>query len=107
VVTSFMALEPGLKIVGVAHSGREALKQLEQLQPSLVLMDVTMPDANGLDITRIVKEQPAAPYVIILTLHNNSEYRAAAAAAGADGFVPKWEVGTKLLPLIQTLFKAS
>jgi DNA-binding NarL/FixJ family response regulator len=59
---------------------------------------------NGLDATREIKSDPNAPRVIILTLHDNPEYRAAAKAVRADGFITKTEVDLQLLPLIHQLF---
>lgn len=100
----FLSVDPRITIAGCAFSGREALEQVALLHPNLVLMDIAMPGMNGLRAARHIKAQPDAPCVIILTLYDNTEYRAAAAAVGADGFVAKREFGTKLLPLIRTLF---
>jgi DNA-binding NarL/FixJ family response regulator len=74
-----------------------------QLQPDLVLMDVAMPNMNGLEATRRIKTQADAPHVVILTLHDTPEYRAAAEAVGADNFVSKAEFNAQMLPLIRTL----
>lgn len=77
---------------------------MPKLCPNLVLMDLAMPRMNGLEATRHIKAQPSAPYVVILTLNDSSEYRLASEAVGADGFVTKSEIGTTLLPLIDSLF---
>jgi len=100
----FLAGDPAIEIVGQASSGRCALEQVPLLKPDLVVMDLTMPEMNGLEATRQLKAQPDGPRVILLTLHDNSEYRAAAEAAQADGFVAKSDLGLQLLPLIHTLF---
>jgi DNA-binding NarL/FixJ family response regulator len=100
----FLDTDPGLKIVGRASSGLGALEQVPVLKPDLVLMDLTMPGMNGLEATRELKSQPDGPRVIILTLHDNPEYRAAAAAVQADGFVTKTELDLQLLPMIHQLF---
>lgn len=101
--TNFLAIDPQLEIVGQAKSGREAVDQVAQLQPHLVIMDLAMPETNGFEATRQIKAQPDPPYVIILTLYDNPEYQAAAQRVEADGFVPKSELDTLLLPLIHTL----
>lgn len=101
--TNFLKTDPQLEVVGQATSGHEALEQVGWLQPDLVLMDLTMPDMSGLEATRQLKSQPNAPRVAILTLHDNPEYRTRAEMVHADGFVPKSEVGTQLLPLIHAL----
>ncbi len=66
-----LATVPAIEIVGRALSGRDALEQVTQLQPDLVLMDVAMPNMNGLEATRHIKAQPGAPRVVMLTLHDS------------------------------------
>lgn len=85
------------------RSGPKALEQVGPLHPHLVLMDLAMEGMNGLEATRRLKAQENPPRVIILTLHDNPEYRAAAEQAHADGFVAKSDLGEKLLPLIHHL----
>ncbi len=103
-VEHFLSAEPRLKIIGYASSGQEALDQVKLLRPDLVLMDLTMPKMNGLVAARRIKAQSDAPRVVILTVHNQPEYREAARAAGADGFLSKSEFGAQVLPLIENLF---
>jgi DNA-binding NarL/FixJ family response regulator len=100
----FLSVGAHIEIVGRALSGRDALEQVALLHPDLVLMDLVMPEMNGLETTRHIKAQPGAPRVVILTLRDNPEYRVVAEAVGADGFVAKSEFGTQLLPLIHKLF---
>ncbi len=102
--TRFLAMDVRLEIVGRVLSGGEALEQVPRLCPDLVLMDLAMPGMNGLEATRQIKAQSSAPYVVILTLNDSREYRDAALAVGADGFVTKSEFGTALLPLLHSLF---
>ena len=101
--TRFLSEESQLAIIGQILSSREALEQIPQLYPDLVLMDLAMPEMNGLEATRYIKTQPNAPYVVILTLNDSAEYHAAAKTAGADGLISKSEFGTALLPLIDSL----
>ncbi len=100
----FLSVDPTVKAVGQAHSGTEALKRTAELGPDLVLVDLSMPDMNGLEVTRQLKRLPNAPCVIMLTMHDLPQYRAAAKAAGADGFVSKAGFGTQLRPTIRALF---
>jgi DNA-binding NarL/FixJ family response regulator len=100
----FLQKDPRLVITGSVESGENALKQVSQTRPDLVLLDLALPGLDGLEVTRRLKAQPNAPRVIILTLHDNAEYRRAAREAGADGFVGKSEFGDQLLPNIQRLF---
>lgn len=101
----FLSSDPQIEIVGVSLSGQEALDRLPGIDPDLILMDLAMPDLSGLEATRRIKTQPNAPRVIILTLHDNQEYRRASQAAQADGFMTKSDVGVNLLPLIHSLFE--
>ena len=101
--TDFLSADPQVEIVGQAASGNEAVEQVAGLRPNLVIMDLAMPGMNGLEATRRIKAQLNAPYVIILTLYDNPQYRDEAERVQADGFVPKSDFGTHLLPLIHTL----
>jgi DNA-binding NarL/FixJ family response regulator len=101
----FLARE-SLDVVGQALSGYEALEQVTRLHPDLVLMDIAMPQMNGLEATRHIKAQPDPPRVIVLTLHDNSAYAAEALTAGADGFIAKADFGVRLIPAIVALFAA-
>jgi len=103
----FLSVDPDIEMIGRALSGEDALEQAILLQPDLVLLDLAMPALNGLEATRCIKALAGAPQVIIVTLYDNPEYRTAAAAAGADGFIAKSELTTQLLPLIHYLFADS
>jgi DNA-binding NarL/FixJ family response regulator len=94
-----------IDIVGEAHTGQEALDLLDVLGPNLMLLDLELPDFDGLTVLRRTKARPDAPRVIILTIHDLEEYRTAVASAGADGLVPKRELTTALVPLIRQLFE--
>jgi DNA-binding NarL/FixJ family response regulator len=105
--TRFLSTDPQIAIAGRALSGVEAMEQVTRVHPDLVLIDWEMPGMSGLETTHNIKARPDAPSVIILTLHDNVEYRAAAQAAGADGYVTKSDFGTELLPCIHALLDGS
>src|SRR5262245_55835162 len=96
----FLSLDPSVEVIGLAHSGTEALEQVALLHPDLVLMDLSMPGMNGLEATRRLKAQADPPRVVILTFHDEPEYRAALSEVQADGYVIKGELGSQLLPLL-------
>ena len=102
--TRFLSSDPRIAIAGRALCGREALELAEQTQPDLMLIDLSMPDMNGLETTQAIKAWSASPRVIIMTLHNDPEYCMAAAAIGADGFITKSAFSVGVLPLITSLF---
>jgi DNA-binding NarL/FixJ family response regulator len=99
-----LALQPLLQVVGSATSGMEALDQSALLRPDLILMDWAMPGMNGLEAMHLIQARPNAPRVVMLTLLDLPQYRAAAMAAGADGFLAKSEWSVKLMPEVHRLF---
>lgn len=80
---------PGIEVIGEAHNGREALRQCERLRPDLVLMDVRMPEMDGLAATRELKRKYPKVSVLMLTMHDNPDYLLEALKAGASGYVLK------------------
>jgi DNA-binding NarL/FixJ family response regulator len=98
-----LAEDARIEVVGSALSGQEGLALVAQQQPDLVLMDVAMPDMNGMEAMRLIKAQPNAPYVVILTSYDLAHYRIAAQVAGADHFISKADFDSQLFPLLETL----
>jgi DNA-binding NarL/FixJ family response regulator len=98
-----LAADPRIEIVGSALSGQEGLELVARQQPDLVLMDVAMPGMNGMEATRLIKAQPNAPRVVVLTSYDISHYRTAAQAVGADSFISKADFDSHLFPLLETL----
>lgn len=101
----FLSADKHLKITSTALSAQEAIDLVKKNHPDLVLMDLAMPDMNGLEATEHIKSLSDPPCVIILTLHNTPEYREASHEVGADGFITKSDFGVQLLPLIKELFE--
>ncbi len=101
--TQFLLLQRQIHLVGWALCGQDALNLVARTQLDVVLMDVRLPDINGLDLTAQIKARPGAPIVIIVTLYDAPQYRAAAKAAYADGFLAKADIGVYLVPLIYQL----
>ena len=91
-------------MVGGVTSGTDALDQISQLMPQLVLMDWGTPEMSGLETTRRIKARKDAPWVVILTMYDFPQYRKAAQFAGADGFISKRDWTEQLIPIIQHLF---
>ncbi len=79
----------GIEVVAEAADGREALRLVGRHRPDVVLMDIAMPELNGLDATaRMRKQFPKVP-VLLLSMHNSDEYVSEALAAGAAGYMVK------------------
>src|SRR5438105_9981530 len=81
--------EPDLKVIGEAATGREAVALSSQLQPDLVLMDIRMPDLDGLGATRSIKEERPRVSILIVTLSEDPDYLLEALRVGAAGYVLK------------------
>jgi len=100
----FFSLDNRIEMVGLAQTEGEAMSCVEQLRPDLLLIDLLMPGVNGFQISARIKSQPHPPRVIIMALDENQEYREAARAAQADGFLDKQELASQFGPLIESLF---
>jgi DNA-binding NarL/FixJ family response regulator len=98
-----LATYPELEVVGHAMSAQEAIEKVAELDPDLVLMDISMPGMDGLEATRRIKSQQNPPRIILVTLHDWAAYRNAARSAQADSFVAKSELGSQLVPIIHNL----
>ena len=82
--------EDGISVVGEATNGAEAVALASELEPQVVLMDVRMPELDGIEATRLILEaQPDGPRVLVLTTFSDDEYVYEALRAGASGFLLK------------------
>jgi DNA-binding NarL/FixJ family response regulator len=84
-----LELCPDFEVVGQASSAREALERCRLLQPDVVLMDIRLPEINGIEATRLIKQQWAHIEVIILSMYDEDEYVMEAVKAGATGYLLK------------------
>ncbi|MFA1822625.1 response regulator [Virgibacillus oceani] len=82
----FLQTRPNIEIVGEAQDGKEALKQVEKLQPDIVLMDVIMPNMDGIEATKRMKAKYPGIHVIILTSSSDRDHVLPAIRAGASGY---------------------
>lgn len=100
---SVLEAQPGWTVCGEAQDGREAVKLGLKLRPDIFLLDVTMPELNGLDATRqICRNLPGTP-ILILTMHDSDELCAEAAQAGASGCVLKSDSPRQLLGAVEAV----
>jgi DNA-binding NarL/FixJ family response regulator len=93
--------KPALQVVGEAEDGAEAIRLVHLLRPDIVLMDLVMPQVNGLEAMRQIKVEHPETKVIIMTVHTEDAYRRTAEANGADAFLLKMTLMTTLLPTIR------
>ncbi len=93
--------EPDLLVVGEAANGREAVELCKELRPDLVLMDVRMPEMDGLAATRAIKEELPQTSVVMVTMHESPDYLLEAIKAGAAGYILKDAEGERLVGAVR------
>ena len=100
-----LELEPDLTVVGEAGSGRTAMEKLAQCQPDVVLMDINMPEVNGVEATRLIKEMCPSIAVLVLSIHDDREYLLEVLKAGASGYLLKDVDPDRLIEAIRDVAK--
>lgn len=96
--------QPDMLIVGEAATGAEALEKAALLQPNIVVMDITLPDLSGIEVTRRLKQQFPAIATVALTIHEDEQYFFEMLQAGAAGYVPKRAAPDDLIYAIRAAF---
>jgi DNA-binding NarL/FixJ family response regulator len=95
--------QPDMEVIGEAGDGRTALQQAKELQPDIVILDVSMPELNGSQVTQQLKQ--ACPHVkaLALTVHEDKSYLRQLLAAGASGYVLKRAAAQELIHALRTV----
>jgi DNA-binding NarL/FixJ family response regulator len=102
-VRALLESQPGWEIAGEAATGREAVDLAKRLQPDVVVLDLSLPELNGLDATRqILKESPRTE-VLVLTMHRSEELARNVLQAGARGYVLKSDADQSLIAAVESL----
>jgi DNA-binding NarL/FixJ family response regulator len=87
----------GYEVVGEAASGEEALEAVRSLEPELVLLDVGLPDADGIEVARRIRERHPDARVVLVSSRDRDEVEPLLDGAGAEGFIPKAELSASAL----------
>lgn len=98
-----LELADGIEVVGDAADGREAVQLAKELQPDVVLMDVRMPEVDGIEATRRLRQAGVEAHVLVLTTFDLDEYVYAAMRAGASGFLLKDAPREQLVEAVRTV----
>ena len=88
-LSTMIGLQPDMEIVGEADNGRSAVELAQKLSPDIVLMDIAMPELNGIDATQQVAALDPPPKIIVLSLYSDQRHVTDALKAGASGYVVK------------------
>lgn len=102
-ILSILKDEPGIEVLGQASNGNEALELIKKLKPDVVLLDVDMPQLNGLDTARIIHKDMPGIKTAILTMHKDKEYFNEAMDINVKAFVLKDKISDDLVECIKTI----
>lgn len=104
---SLLEREPGFEVVGDAGDGRKAIKLARQLSPDIVVMDVSMPDVNGIEATRTICAAPIAPKILCLSMHAERGLITAMLQAGASGYLLKSGAARELVEALRVVMSGN
>jgi two-component system response regulator NreC len=98
-----LSRHPDVEVVGDAYSGREAVEQAIKLEPDVVVLDIAMPDINGVEATRQILRDVPRTRVVILTMHKDAAYVREALRAGAKGYLLKESIDGELVAAVRAV----
>ncbi len=100
---SLLESQPGLEVIGEAADGLEALRLAGELSPDLLIVDISMPKMNGIEVASRVQKLDRVPAVIILSMHADESYIMRALGAGARGYLIKEATDEDLIPAVKAV----
>jgi len=103
-ISEFVQREPDMEVVGEVGDGEEAIKMTAELQPDIVVMDIVMPNLNGIEATKRIKELYPSVAVLILTAYDYDQYIFALLEAGAAGYLMKGARVSELIDAIRAVY---
>jgi len=106
-IAAILAQQEGWVLCGEASNSQEAIEKTSELHPDLVLLDVNMPGANGLETTRVLKQRFPATKILIITQHDPKQLLPRSLELGANGCIDKARLAIDLLPAIRALHSSS
>ena len=100
---ALLSMAGDIEVVGEAQSGREAVRQAELLAPDVILMDISMPELDGVEACRRIRAQVPETRVLFLTMHEAEEYFFRALRAGAAGYIIKRTAAADLVAAVRAV----
>src|SRR6516225_8498763 len=98
-----LSMQQGIRVVGEARTGQDAISLVKELMPDVVVMDISMPDLDGLEACQIIRKEQPATQVLMLTMHESEEYFLEALRMGAAGYLVKKAAPSDLRMAINTI----
>ncbi|MED4202787.1 response regulator [Neobacillus mesonae] len=86
---NIIEMEPDMEVIAEAENGNEAIAKVEEVLPDVILMDINIPEKNGIEATSVIKQLYPAVKILILTMYDHDEYFMSAIREGADGYLLK------------------
>ncbi|EJL02959.1 MULTISPECIES: response regulator transcription factor [Pseudomonas] len=102
-IRALLSVMPRLEVVGEAENGTEAIEMVGRCQPDLLLMDISLKDMNGLELTRLLGKQYPSLKILILSMYDNYEYVSESVRSGASGYVLKNAPSREIIAAIEAI----
>jgi len=102
-LASLLAAQPDLSVVGTAADGRDTVRQAAALQPEVVIMDIAMPQMNGIEAARAIRDRVPQARVVILSMYSTVEHVFHALEAGASGYVLKDSAAKDIIDAVRAV----
>lgn len=99
-VCSMLQNQPELQVVGEAVDGLEAVQKAKDLKPDLILLDIALPNLNGIEAASRIRQVAPGARIIFLTQNSDKDVVRAALSTGAQGYILKTDAGSELLPAV-------
>ena len=96
-LAALLGAQDGMTVVAHAQDGREAVRKATELKPDVVIMDIVMPELDGIEATRLVRQSSPLTQVVILSMYSTTEHIFRALQAGAKGYLLKESAGPELV----------
>ena len=106
-VSNLIALQPGVKVVGMAVDGEDGLQLARTLQPDIVFTDLEMPRKSGLEVVETLRREVPAMKLVVISVHEGDVWKNLSLSHGADAFVSKSELAETLPMLFWELFQVA
>jgi DNA-binding NarL/FixJ family response regulator len=102
-LAALLETQDGIDIVGHARDGREAVRKAMELKPDVAIMDIVMPELDGIEATRLISKSLPLTRVVILSMYSTTEHIFRALQAGAKGYLLKESAGAELVSAVRSI----